>query len=131
MAHAALYDPMPPLRQIRVLAWKQTVDDRPLYIDVALMWIEHADHQYTLANVYRHPKDRGDEGWEQSMIFDLPGFQGAITLDHRPTHADLEEFLSHTDFDFGAESDFRLLASGVCGSAWLASFTEAPWHRFP
>ena len=71
MAHAALYDPMPPLRQIRVLAWKQTVDDRPLYIDVALMWIEHADHQYTLANVYRHPKVMAVMTGAESIVGDL------------------------------------------------------------
>lgn len=129
MAKVALADVPTALRSIRVLAWSQTVDDRPLYIDTALLWIEAADHQITLAHLYRHPKD--DNTWEQAMIFDLPGFEGVRMLDHPATHAELEDFLAHSSFEFAAESGFKLIRAGVCRGAWMQSFHEAPWHAYP
>ncbi len=131
LAQASLDRDRPPTTQviaIRVLAWQQTIDDRPLRIDSALVWIRASSPHYTIAHLYRHP----DDGplWQRSMVFDAPGFEDEIFSDKPPTHAELEDFLGATDWPFAAEDDFKLVASGVCASAWQASFNEPPWHAY-
>jgi hypothetical protein len=113
---------------VRVLAWQQTIDDRPLRIDSALVWIKTSDPLYTISHVYRHPDDK--DGWHQAMVYDMPGFEGEIQSAKPPTHAELEDFLHATDWPFAPEQDFKLVASGICAKAWQDSFNEPPWHQY-
>jgi hypothetical protein len=116
---------------VRVLAWQQTIDDRPLRIDSALLWIKSAGSGYWLAHVYRHPDDGPKASWNQAMIYDAPDFRGEESFAKAPTHAQLDEFAQHSDFQFGPEQDFLLVAYGQCSDAWMKSFGERPWHVYP
>jgi hypothetical protein len=129
MAKAAFNLDAPP-GHIRIVAWKQTIDDRPLRIDSGLVWIKPTDGAAMIGHVYRHPDDKPAD-WHHAMIYDRPGFESSIVLSAHPTHDELDTFFTATDWQFDAEQDFKLVSSGLCAQAWRDSFGEPPWHAFP
>ncbi len=131
MANVAIGGTSDARDDVRVLAWQQTIDDRPLRIDSALLWIKSAHAGYWLAHVYRHPDDGPKAPWNQAMIYDAPDFRGEESFSVPPTRAQLDDFASHSDFQFGPEQDFTLVAYGMCPETWMKSFGERPWHVYP
>ncbi len=111
----------------RVLAWSAEVDDRPLYLDRALLWLARGDKAFELAHVYRHPRDA--KTWHLSMVYDVP-YESQRTFTAPPKRAALESFLTATWWHFAAEGGFRLVAAEVCREAWQASFGAPPWHQY-
>ena len=116
--------------EVRILAWQQTIDDRPLRIDSALIWTKSAGSGYGLAHLYRHPDDGPGAPWHVMMIYDAPGFVGQESYAAPPTHAELDALVAESRWEFGPEQDFKLVASGLCADAWVKSFYEQPWHAY-
>lgn len=122
------YDPAPAVTEVRVLAWQQIIDERPLRVDSALLWVQTQGKTIQLVHVYRHPDDK--DAWHQARVYDSPTFAGMTVLSARPTRAEIDAFLGATEWTFAAPDGFRLVASGLCSDAWTKSFGERPWHAY-
>lgn len=112
-----------------VLAWRQRVDDRPLYVDDSLVWQERTVNgkpTWTLAHVYRHPKE--ENKFRLSVVFDAP-VSPEQTYDHAPNGKDLESFLKHASWSWDPET-FTMTAGRVCTTTWTRLIGEAPKHDF-
>jgi len=113
-----------------LLAFLAEVDNRPLYVEDALLAMELTNHNWRLANVYRHPKERADfRHWMVATVTDTP-YTGKQDYDHRPTEADVEKFLKDTWWEFRASRNFRLLRGEVYSDNWKRAFGYQPNHEF-
>ena len=93
--------------------WRQRSDDRPLYIDEALVW-QHGKVGWTLAQVYRHPKEENE--FRLSVVCDAP-FQPIKSYDHAPNAKDVKDFLKNTTWSHGLDG-FKRDAGKVCDENW-------------
>jgi hypothetical protein len=112
----------------RVLAWYVIEDDRPLRNDNALLVVEDVDAsppRWSLVSVYRHATNRE---WNTAGSFHDPT-EPVRTFDHRPTKAEIDDFLAQADWTF-ADSWGRVIAGNVIDDEWRAVTGEAPWHAF-
>ncbi|MEO8796971.1 MAG: hypothetical protein ABI551_03725 [Polyangiaceae bacterium] len=112
-----------------VLAWRQRVDERPLYVDDALVWQKRTvsgKPMWTLAHVYRHPKD--ENRFRLSVVFDAP-VSPEENYDHAPNGKDVEAFLKHASWSWDPET-FKMTAGSVCTATWTHLIGEAPKHEF-
>ncbi len=98
---------------IQILAWRQKSDDRPLYVDEALVW-QHGEAGWTLAQVYRHPKE--DNAFHLSIVCDAP-YQPEKSYDHAPKVKDVKDFLKNTTWADGLVG-FKLDAGKACTDNW-------------
>jgi hypothetical protein len=120
----------------RVLTWKieeeqlpEGMDDRPLRIETAIMWLELSGHGWTLAHLYRYSQDGPSAAWQIPVIKATRAVEyvGERSYDHAPTRADLDQFLGNTRWRFEArDAGFKLLDSEVCREAWRTSFEVPP-----
>ncbi len=129
-------DPDPASRKsstARVLTWLVEVDDRPLLIDRAILWVHHhpanGPDSWRLAHLYRHPLDQR-QGWQVSRVYDVP-YVGQQSYSSPPRAAELDTFLGDTWWRFAPTDDFRLLDADVCAKAWTDSIDSAQNHRYP
>ncbi len=112
-----------------VLAWRQRVDERPLYVDDSLVWQKRTvsgKPMWTLAHVYRHPKE--ENKFRLSVVFDAP-VSPEKNYDHAPNGKDLESFLKHASWSWSPET-FKMTAGGVCTATWTRLIGEAPKNDF-
>lgn len=117
---------------VRVLAWQVDLDDRPLKVERALVWLRFAPEGkspfFMLANLYRHPDAKGS--WAKAGVTDVP-HTAAERFDREPTRADLDKFLKDTWWYFKPSDGFRMTGSELCARAWQGSFGQAPWRSYP
>jgi hypothetical protein len=121
----------------RILAWMIEIDDRPLLIQSALLWlrVESPDGptRFRLARVFRHPLNTppGDKLWQLSEDDDGPRV-GERSYRSSPTAAELELFLKATEWTFAAtDGNYRVIDAEVCRNAWKELFGVEPEHEFP
>jgi hypothetical protein len=112
---------------VRVLAWQSEKDDRPLYLDSAILWLKLANGSEALAHVYRHPRE--ERAWHLSMVYDAP-FERLRVFAKRPTRDEVDAFLKRTWWTFHVDSDFTLLGAEVCKDAWQEALGAPPWHAY-
>jgi hypothetical protein len=130
-------DPDPVSRKTasaRILTWLIEVDDRPLLIDRAILWVHYqfpnGKDSWTLAHLYRHPLDERRTEWQVSRVYDVP-YVGQRPYAVAPRAAELETFLNETWWRFDAIDAFRLLDADICTKAWTDSIGSAPNHQYP
>src|SRR5690349_22205720 len=61
----------------KILAWKVYEDDRPLYVESCIVWVQFINLEgkqtQRLAHLYRHGRGNGpDDRWALSRVFDVP-----------------------------------------------------------
>jgi len=114
-----------------LLAFKAEVDDRPLYIESALLAIELTNKTWRLVHVYRHPKERVEHfhHWKVAAVTDVP-YTGSQDFDQRPTKAEVEKFIRDTWWEFRASRDFRLVRGQVYSDDWKRALGYEPKYEF-
>lgn len=116
----------------RILTWLVEVDERPLVIDRALLWVhEHpATHgeSWRLVHLYRHPLE--ETGWHVAVVYDVP-YVGQQIYAAAPHRAALDQFLHDTWWKFRASDGFHVLDAEICAQAWTASIGAPPDHLYP
>jgi hypothetical protein len=117
----------------RILTWLVEVDDRPLLIDRAILWVHHhptsGGDAWQLVHFYRHPLEQRS-GWEVARVYDAP-YVGQQPYSSAPTAQELDVFLGETWWRFEPTDGFRLLDAGVCAKAWTGAIGSAPNHHYP
>ncbi|HEX4449577.1 MAG TPA: hypothetical protein VH143_01850 [Kofleriaceae bacterium] len=130
VAHGGLgVDPQPKVKELRVLAWKESARDADLYADEVLFLAETVSDGFVIAHVARPNSD------EWQLVPGDDSFSGSVTTPAAPTHDQFERFLNQSKWNWtkGKDSDsytYTLLSFNVCSDAWQKSFGEAPWHQF-
>jgi len=112
----------------RVLTWRVKEDERPLYVESAIVWATvraHGNTHWLLLHVYRHPREQGVANvWRLSMVADSD-VSPAGHYEHAPTNADVSVFMGASGWRDG-NTGFRVLGEGVCEHAWTLSTGTPP-----
>lgn len=107
-----------PYENVVILKWKKQIDDRPLYVESALILSDYNINYrngYALIHIYRHPlrSYRQPASWEISLVCDAD--QTPLeSFEHRPTKKDLMQFEQNTWWENNTSSDFKLIDSNIC-----------------
>ena len=96
----------------RLVAWRIKEDDRPLYVESAIVEV-HAGSRWGLAHIFRHPRDATPRGWEMAVVYDAPQTP-MRSFEARPTEAEVDQFLTDTWWTGHPDSGFRTLSEGRC-----------------
>lgn len=114
----------------RILVWEVKEDDRPLYVEQAILWLRWGAEgagRWMLVNAYRHPKDLQPlPHWAMAEVFDAPGYAELREFDHPPDNAEVYQFLEDTWWTFEQERGWTLLHAAVCADVWSDVIGEAP-----
>lgn len=126
-------------RRQDLLAWYRLVDDRPWYVDRALVLVELKkpavpEKTWALVIAVRNPKveppSKQTTRWHTPRHYHGEPF-GVAWYPVCPTPAEVDAFLNArtVDFAFGAPaSGFRFIDNGLGEDAWRARFgTEMPY----
>ncbi len=115
----------------RVLMWRVHEDDRPLYLQGAILWVDvrraGQPARWILANVYRHPREpkpRGEE-WRLAVIDDGPAAP-LKRFDRPPTNADVKTFLQESFWNEPLPRSFTQHAAGTCPKGWKIALGAPP-----
>jgi hypothetical protein len=101
-----------------LLAFSAQVDDRPLYVENALLAIELTNGGWQLFNVFRHPKETNlIPHWYVFSVTDVP-VVGARYYGRKPTREEVETFLKDAWWSFRATEGFRLVRGEVYSEVW-------------
>jgi hypothetical protein len=115
--------------ETRILVWMIAEDDRPLYIEQAIVLL-HFDNgvkpRWALAHLYRHPHDPASPGWQLPKRWHAPRFVPRRDFDHAPSNEAIAEFLRDSEWEFEPSIGFRLLGGSVCQKTWTAAIGEKP-----
>lgn len=136
MLEAALEPAQRASAEARILAWMIQIDDRPLLVEYALLWIrvapKNAAPTYRLVNLFRHPLDDDRDRREQWRLWRRSHAPpGVRSFAAPPTLRELDDFTGFTDWDYDASDGFDLVDGQVCAGAWRKSFGSAPGRAFP
>lgn len=107
-----------PYTNIIILKWKKEIDDRPLYIESALILSDDSTYHsngYALIHIYRHPlrSYRLPAPWEVSLVYDADQIPVAY-FEIKPTKKDLIQFEQDTWWEDNASNGFKLIDSNIC-----------------
>jgi hypothetical protein len=120
------------VNEASLLAFGAQVDDRPLYVESALIAVTTTDGTWRLAYAYRHPKDTypGADVWTLSTITDV---HQSPSRDYRrrPSKEEVECFLRDSWWKFRPSKGFRLVRGRVFSETWKKVLGYRPDHRFP
>lgn len=119
------------VRNVHILAFKSQVDDRPWWVDHALVVVEMSRGRWELWHLARNPRSNGKRSpWTESHVTDSTQ-RGSRSYDHRPTAADLKEFVSLSYWSFAADPPFRLIRGTVDDALCRAVLGFESGYRFP
>jgi hypothetical protein len=116
-------------RHSYLLAYCSERDDRPLFLEYALIAVERANGRWELDHVYRHPRDSPNPKWHLSVVFDAP-VTPSRTYDHRPTAAEVDAFIHDSWFHFAPDVGFTLIKGEVYANTWERALDYRPTYRF-
>ena len=108
-----------------VLAFMAEIDDRPLYVESALVAFELPGGGWRLAHVFRHPDEELWKNWGLSCVLDAP-FVASADFEHTPTKKQAEQFIRDTWWHSRPDTDFRLLRRDFFRERWQSSFGYVP-----
>lgn len=118
------------LRQAHVLAFKSMADDRPWKTDCALVVVQLSRGRWELWHVARNPMHAKKRApWYESTITDSTQ-RGSKVYDHRPTAADLRDFLKLSHWTFAGEPPMRLTHGEVYADTWKSVLGFTPDYHF-
>ena len=123
------------VRRAELLAWYAKVDDRPLYVNVALFWLElspiNSKGRWALIQLGQNPIPHDSDSpenrpwrtsWRPYIINDAKWEPFAI-FDHAPTAGDIREFMREWD---DSSSRWKYLSAGVRAETWERLIGEKP-----
>lgn len=99
-------------KDIKIIKWKIEVDERPLYIESAIV-IGMYNNKWALIHVFKHPKAKKKAKWHISIIFDALHTRFE-TYKRLPTKKELEKFEKDTWWTDMPRKGFRLIGFGIC-----------------
>lgn len=115
------------VQSVRLLAFISREDDRPWYVDDALLLVEFKSGKWVVAHAARNPrfpktsKRQGASGWFFHNVCDAP-WAGDQIYDHRPTRADVQRFLKVTDWPAADDKFWRITREYVDDAARKAGW---------
>ena len=114
-----------------LLAFKSEIDERPLFIESAIIAVRLKLGDWRLAHVYRHPKDlnAGATCWHLSVVYDAP-VNPEREFRHRPSKGEAEQFLRDAWWEFTASEHFHLLRARIFSDTWEKTLRDRPNHQF-
>ncbi len=125
LAHAAM-DDGEVAAEVRILIWQIMEDDRPLYVESAIVWFRLEDGCWMLAKLYRHPREpHPPPVWQLALVCDAPQIP-RMDFDHAPTNDEIYKFLRDSWWEFAPAGGFRLLDASVCAGAWKTVTGQEP-----
>jgi hypothetical protein len=121
------------VKDLELLAWYAKVDDRPLYVNVALFWAELSPslNKWALVKIAQNPVPWGNDKpenrrfrsqWHPSVCCDC-GWEPVEMFNHPPTTADIQRFMR--EWDDGSPG-WVYLTSGVRAATWKRLIGEEP-----
>jgi hypothetical protein len=117
------------VENLKVLAWYREKDERPWFVDCALVWAKlntNVGTKWALLELARNPIQSFDiirREWQIDFIFDGAD-DGIEIFDHPPTTKDLQK--SVLNFKFKPESGWTRYDSFLDKTEWEACFSEVP-----
>jgi hypothetical protein len=106
--------------KLHVLAWYREKDDRPLYLDCALVWAEvntSIGKKWAIVQMARNPMKKehlNNQHWHSYMVFD--GDDGFSFFDAPPRNRDLQKVVYN--FKFKPTKGWVRYASHVDQAIW-------------
>jgi hypothetical protein len=120
--------------QVYLLAFSSKVDDRPLFVEEALIAVKSKSGKWGLAYAYRQPKESevGANHWHLSGVADAHQYPSR-DFDHRPSKDEVERFLDDSWWRFRAlaTGEFRVIRGMVFTETWEKVFGYRPKYQFP
>jgi hypothetical protein len=107
-----------------VLAFLAEIDDRPLYVESALVVLELRNHKWRMVHVFRHSKQE-QEHWQIMFVFDAY-CAGSRDFDRPPTKAETEKFIRDSWWHSRPDHGFRLVRSDEFPAEWKTLFGYVP-----
>jgi hypothetical protein len=122
---------------VRMLAWQIEIDDRPLLVEQAILWIHFhppgKTELWRLVSVYRHPRETRPflQGWRITYLASPhSGKVGLVNYEEKPDSATVVRFFN----DSGWEEDtagFTLIDGEIGAGAWKRATGAAPGFAYP
>jgi hypothetical protein len=105
-----------------LLALVSREDDRPWYVDDALLVLQFRNGRWVLVHAVRNPRfPRGHKGgsteWVLYDLMDAPHV-GDRYFNHRPTHKEVDQFLKDNRWQFAGDKFWRVVRRVVDEKAW-------------
>jgi len=107
-----------------LLAFVAREDDRPWYVDDALLVLQLPKGKWVLVHAVRNPKyPKGYQGgssstkWSLYDVMDAPHV-GDRRFDHRPTRKEVNQFLKDNRWQFESDKYSRVVRRVVDDAAW-------------
>ena len=119
----------------KILLWKIYEDDRPLYVEDCIVWVQFINLDgkqiQRLAHLFRHGRGlKADDPWYlESRVTDVV-YSDHADFNRAPTNEDVYRFLKATSWHLDAEDRFVTLDAQVCSTAWKEVTGEAPTQFF-
>ena len=112
------------VKSSNLLAFISREDQRPWYVDDALLLLEFPKGRWTLVHCVRNPRypkghplaGRVDK-WGHHDVCDAP-WAGNQHFNHRPTRVEIESFLKKTDWPTRDDKFWRITRQIVNEAAW-------------
>jgi hypothetical protein len=115
------------VRHAYLLAFTSQYDaDRSFGFDSALLAVEQVGGTWMLEHAYCHPHE--DARWHLAVVNDAP-VSPSRTYQARPTPSEVEEFITHSWWQFKADDGFKMTQGVVYYDTWQALFGYHPNHR--
>jgi hypothetical protein len=120
-------------RAAYLLAFSARVDERPLYVEDALVAVEFVNRRWRLVHAYRHPNEPKPEYrcWWPHIVNDAPVISSR-DFKRQPTETQVDDFLIQSDWRFGAfQGGFRLIRGEVYSGTWQKALGYKPRYEYP
>ena len=110
------------LQAATLLAFVSREDDRPWYVDDALLVLQLRKGRWVLVHAVRNPKyppghKGGSKEWVLYDVMDAPHV-GDRYFDHRPTRWQVDQFLKDNQWPFTSDQAWRIVRRMVDADAW-------------
>ncbi|MBL9175571.1 MAG: hypothetical protein JNL10_18665 [Verrucomicrobiales bacterium] len=118
------------VRSATLLTWMSREDDRPWFVDDALLLLEMPRGRWVLVHAVRNPRfppghRGGSTEWGLHHVMDAPP-AGDRRFDHLPTSGEMHRFLRDTAWPAPSDVSWRVLRRTVDTAAWKAALGYPP-----
>lgn len=108
-------------------------DNRPWYVDDALLVLQLPKGEWMLVHAVRNPKfPKGHRGgstrWHLHDVMDAPHV-GDRRFDHRPARQEVDQFLKDNSWQFESDKFWRVARRLVDEEAWQKTLGYKPFIR--
>jgi hypothetical protein len=119
------------VKRPHVLAFQALRDNRPSYLENAILATEMSEAKWSLAHAFRAS---ATGTWQISHVYDVP-HTGLAVFDHMPTEKEVDTFLKDTWWEFNLKPTRRfmgylLLRGEVFAEEWQSALGYQPQHSY-